>query len=74
MPRKVAPPYANVALMQRHREPLAAILAALAVFIGIIAPSLMLALAVSLAGAGLAVLAMSARGRTDDRRGMQNPR
>ena len=62
--------------MQRHREPLAAIVAALAVFGGIVAPALMLVVAVSLAGAGLAVLALSVVGatRTEDRRGMQNPR
>lgn len=62
--------------MQRHREPLAAVLAALLVFVGIIAPALVLALAVTLAGFGLTVLAMeaSAGRRTDDRRGMHNPR
>jgi len=62
--------------MQRPREPLAAVMAALAVFVGIVAPSLMLVLAVSLAGLCLTVLALSAatRSRTDDRHGMQNPR
>jgi len=62
--------------MQRHREPLAAIVAALAVFVGIVAPGLMLALAVSLAAAGLAVLATCAdtTDRTSDRHHVQNPR
>jgi hypothetical protein len=61
--------------MQRHREPLAAILAALAVFVGIVAPVLMLAVAATLAGAGIAALVMSAAttDRTDDRRRVQNP-
>jgi len=51
-------------------------MAALAVFVGIVAPSLTLVLAVSLAGLCLTVLALSAatRSRTDDRHGMQNPR
>lgn len=62
--------------MQRHREPLAAVLAALAVFVGIVAPSLVLVVAVSLATASIIVLALSAgtRSRTDDRRHVQNLR
>ena len=62
--------------MQRHREPLAASLAAAAVFVGIVAPSLMLIVAVSLATAGLAVIVLGARSadQAKVRRGMQNPR
>jgi Flp pilus assembly protein TadB len=62
--------------MERHREPLAALLAAVAVFVGIVAPSLMLILAVVLGGVSLAALALAfGRARqADDRRGMQNPR
>jgi hypothetical protein len=62
--------------MQCHREPLAATLAALAVFIGIVAPALMLILALSLTAAGLAMLALAdgPGSRTDDRQRMQNPR
>ncbi len=62
--------------MQRHREPLAAVLAAIAVFVGIVAPSLMLILAVTIAGVCLAVLGLAFGGdsQADDRRGMQNPR
>ena len=54
--------------MERHREPLAAVVAALLVFAGIVAPALMLALAVTLAGVGLAVLTVSSTAghRTDD--------
>lgn len=62
--------------MQRHREPLAATLAALAVFIGVVAPALMLIVALSLTAVGLAVLALGTGpgSRTDDRQRMQNPR
>jgi hypothetical protein len=62
--------------MQRHREPLAAIVAALAVFIGIVAPAVMLAFVVSLAAAGVGLIALSDRAshRTQGRQGMQNPR
>ena len=61
--------------MQRHREPLAAVLAAVAVFLGIVAPALMLVLAVTLTCVGLAALAMGAGSgsRTAPRRGVQNP-
>ena len=61
---------------QRHREPLAALLAAVAVFVGIVAPSLMLILAVVVAGVSLAVLALAfgRAGQADDRPGVQNPR
>ncbi|MET1232894.1 MAG: hypothetical protein ABWY52_08610 [Candidatus Limnocylindrales bacterium] len=60
--------------MHRHREPLAAFLAAIAIFVGIVAPSLMLILAVTLAGVCLAVLALAfgIRDQADERRGMQN--
>ena len=62
--------------MQRHREPLAALVAALVVFVGIVAPAVMLALAVLLAGTGLLVLRLGADAspRTPDRRRVQNPR
>jgi len=61
--------------MERHREPLAAVLAAVAVFLGIVAPVLMLLLAVTLTCIGLFAMAMSAGwgGRTVRRRGVQNP-
>ncbi len=61
--------------MERHREPLAAVLAAVAVFLGIVAPVLMLLLAVTLTCIGLVALAMGAGsgGRTVRRRGVQNP-
>ncbi len=62
--------------MQRHREPLAAMVAAVAVFVGIAAPSLMLVVAVSLIAAGLAALVPGARAasQTSEHRGVQNPR
>jgi fumarate reductase subunit D len=61
--------------MERHREPLAALLAAAAVFLGIVAPVLMLVLAVVLTCVGLAALVMGAGSgsRTVRRRGVQNP-
>jgi hypothetical protein len=61
--------------MERHREPLAALLAAAAVFLGIVAPVLMLFLAVVLTCVGLAALAMGAGSgsRTVPRRRVQNP-
>ena len=61
--------------MQRHREPFAAMVAAVAVFVGIVAPSLMLVVAVSLTAAGLGVLVLGARTarQTSERRGVQNP-
>jgi hypothetical protein len=60
--------------MERHREPLAAVFAAMAVFLGIVAPALMLVLAVALTCLGLAALAMAAgsSSRTVRRRGAQN--
>jgi hypothetical protein len=63
--------------MQRHREPLAAVLAAIAIFVGIVAPSLTLILAVTLLAVGLAVLVLEAGAEdigTAGRRSMQNPR
>jgi len=64
-----------VGYMERHREPLAAVLAAVTVFLGIVAPALMLVLAVTLMCIGLLALAMCAGwgGRTVRRRGVQNP-
>ncbi|HEY8198568.1 MAG TPA: hypothetical protein VIF44_02265 [Candidatus Limnocylindrales bacterium] len=61
--------------MERHREPLAAVLAAVAVFLGIVAPALMLVLAVTLTCIGLVALAMGAGSvsRTVRRWGVQNP-
>ena len=75
VPGKVARPGAMVLAMERHREPLAAGLAALAVFLGIVAPALMLVLAITLTCIGLAALAMGAgpSRRTVRRRGVQNP-
>jgi hypothetical protein len=62
--------------MQRHREPLAALLAALTVFVGIVAPSLMLIVALTLVALSVGVLALAVgrASQADDRRGMQNPR
>ena len=62
--------------MNRHREPLAATVAAAAIFVGIVAPAIMLVLAVMVVAICVGVLVFSASSDigTDGRRSMQNPR
>ena len=70
--------------MKRHREPFAATLAALLVFAGILAPSVMLVVIATLVAAGLSVLVLGTRSAASapsaagagagSRRGVQNPR